>query len=286
MAKRVSTIEEYKREMNLVSEYINNHLSELIDLAKLANLTHFSPYHFHRIARAFLGEPIGAYIVRMRLETAAKLLRYTDMPVVEIAERVGYNMPSSLSKAFKLQYNITPIDYRNNKNYVIMKTFETEIDLAIRKMKIVEVPQREVIYIKQKGEYKELDFAGAWGALWGCIKEQNLFTAGIEHIAIYHDDPHVTEADKLRTDICLVVHKKAKPKGAIGVKTLAGGKFALFHYQGSYQNLDAVYNTIYAKLLPESELKLRDDDVFEKYLNNPGETAPERLETDIYIPIE
>ncbi|KAA6306258.1 hypothetical protein EZS27_042085, partial [termite gut metagenome] len=58
-------------------------------------------------------------------------------------------------------------------------------------------------------------------------------------IVIYHDDPKVTEADKLRTDICLVLPKKAEPKGEIGVKTIEGGKYAMFLYQGSYEHLDA-----------------------------------------------
>ncbi|KAA6306259.1 DNA gyrase inhibitor, partial [termite gut metagenome] len=105
-------------------------------------------------------------------------------------------------------------------------------------------------------------------------------------IVIYHDDPKVTEADKLRTDICLVLPKKAEPKGEIGVKTIEGGKYAMFLYQGSYEHLDAVYDTIYVKWLPESGQKLRNYPCFEKYINHPTNTAPEKLKTEIYIPIE
>lgn len=45
-------------------------------------------------------------------------------------------------------------------------------------------------------------------------------------------------------------------------------------------------DTIYAKWLPESGQKLRDYHCFEKYLNNPGKTPPEKLKTEIYVPIE
>ncbi len=38
-----------------------------------------------------------------------------------------------------------------------------------------------------------------------------------------------------------------KPKGEVGVKEVPGGKYAVFRYQGPYENLRAVYDTIYAK---------------------------------------
>lgn len=286
MPQRISTLDEYQKQMYFIIEYINNHLDSTIDLTKLAALSHFSPFHFHRITRAFLGEPIGAYILRIRLETAAKLIRYSDLPINIIAERIGYDAASSLSKAFKQFYGISPTEYRTNKNHSIMKTSQTEVTLNIKKAKILELPVRKVIYIKLIGEYKQLDFAGSWQSLWQFVKENKLYSAGIEHLAIYHDDPHVTEAAKLRTDICLVVQKEATPQGKVGVKELNAGKFALFLYQGSYEHLDRVYNEIYSKLLPESGLKLRDEHCFEKYINNPNQTAPEKLKTEIYIPIE
>lgn len=124
MEQRTSTTEEYHRCVNIVIEYINNHLGEEIDLEKLAEISHFSPYHFHRIMKAFLHEPLGAFIVRTRIETAARLLRYSTMSVSDIAYQIGYGSPSSLSKIFKQFYGISPNEYRNNKDHVIMKPLE------------------------------------------------------------------------------------------------------------------------------------------------------------------
>ena len=47
-----------------------------------------------------------------------------------------------------------------------------------------------------------------------------------------------------------------------------------------------LYDTIYGKYLPEMECTLRDEASAERYLNNPRDTAPEELLTEIYIPIE
>jgi len=286
MQKRTSTTEEYQKQINIIIEYINNNLDEPIELTKLAEISHFSPYHFHRITRAFMGEPIGAYVVRMRLETAAKLLRYTDLPVADIAYKVGYDVPTSLSKAFKQQYGISPLEYRTNKDYRIMKTEKKDIRLNIKGPKIIDLPVKKVIYINLSGNYRSLDFGGSWERLWQFVKENKLYSFGMEHLAIYHDDPKVTETEKLRTDICLTVKKDIKPHGEIGVKEMKAGKFAMFIYKGSYDDLDAVYDTIYSRLLPENNLKLRDYHGFEKYLNHPGNTKPEKLKTEIYVPVE
>ena len=285
MQQRPSTTEEYQKRINIVVEYINNHLSEDIDISILAEMSNFSPYHFHRIMRAFLKEPIGAFIVRMRAETAARLLRNTDIPIREIAYRVGYDMPSSLSKVFKQFYGFSPSEYRINKNYTIMKAEVINPELKIS-VEVKEQSSKKIIYVRLAGAYNGLDYCNAWERLWTYIKENNLFGPEIEHLCIYHDDPKVTEANKLRTDVCLTVSKPAQPKGEVGVKELPGGKYAVFRYVGSYDNLHSVYDTIYGKWIPEHGYRIAEFPGYEKYLNHPANTKPEDLITEVYIPIE
>jgi len=286
MEQRISTKEDYLKRVNIVIEYINNHLDEDIDLEKLADISNFSKWHFQRMMRAYLGEPIGIYIIRLRVETAAKLLRYSKMSISDIAYQVGYNTPSSLSKVFRMFYLISPSEYRNNKNYSIMKPIRLNENLDMKAPVIKNLESKQAIYLKLTGNYQALDFGAAWGRLWQFVKENKLFSAGIEHLAIYHDDPKVTEESKLRTDICLALPKKTEPKGEIGVKTIEGGKYAIFLYTGSYEHLGAVYDTIYGKWLPESGERLRNYHCFEKYISNPEKTPPEKLKTEIYVPIE
>lgn len=72
---RLTASEDYKRRIDLIINYIREHLDCPIYLQTLAELSAFSPFHFNRITKAYLGEPIGGFIVRTRVETAAKLLR-------------------------------------------------------------------------------------------------------------------------------------------------------------------------------------------------------------------
>ena len=170
MQQKKTTKEEYQKCVNVVVEYINQHLGEDIDLKSLARISNFSPFYFHRIMKAFLGEPIGTFIVRTRTEAAARLLRYSDIPIADIAYRIGYSSPSSLSKVFRQFYGISPLEYRNNKNFVIMKPAIIRPDLEL-KSEIKSIPARNVIYIRLSGDYKLNDYGGTWGRLWQFIKE-------------------------------------------------------------------------------------------------------------------
>lgn len=285
METKKTTREEYQKCVNAVVDYINLHLGEEIDLKSLAKISHFSPFYFHRIMKAFLGEPVGTFIVRTRTETAARLLRYTDLPIADIAYRIGYSSSSSLSKVFKQFYGISPLEYRNNKNFVIMKPAIIHSELKLKR-EIKELPVRNMIYIRLFGDYKLNDYCGTWMRLQQFVQEEKLPMGEVMPYCIFHDDPKVTPIEKLRTDVCMVMPAAVTPKGNIGFKQLPAGRYAIFLYKGSYEHLQSVYDTIYGKYIPEMECTFRDEASAERYLNHPADTAPDELLTEIYIPIE
>ncbi|WP_172914802.1 helix-turn-helix domain-containing protein [Capnocytophaga canis] len=114
---------DYRERINKVLEYIGNHLDEKIELKTLAEIANFSEFHFHRIFKAFVNESVGAHITRLRVEASAILLRYSNLSVEQISEKVGYEMVSSLSKSFKKFYGVSPTEYRNNKTLGITNFF-------------------------------------------------------------------------------------------------------------------------------------------------------------------
>ena len=279
-----NTRNDYVQRINRVAEYINNHLDKAIDVRKLAEIAHLSDFHFCRIFKAIKDESPMAFIARLRIETAAQLLRYSSLLVEEIAFNVGYESPASLSKAFKNHYGITPTEYRTNKDIYIMKKEIINPDLTLKAPKIMELEPKNLIYVALTGEYGSLDYGKAYEQLWAVVKSQKLFTKGIESICVSYDDPKITEASLQRSEVSLAIHKPALPEGEVSCKTLAGGKYAVFFYQGSYSQLSAVCDAA-MRWVVESEYKLRDEPIFEKYLNDARRTPEEKLKTEIYIPI-
>ncbi|WP_298757185.1 GyrI-like domain-containing protein [uncultured Psychroserpens sp.] len=286
MSSKKTNLAFYEERLNIIIEYIQANLDRKIDIKTLAEISHFSPFHFHRISRALLGEPIGAYISRMRVETAAKLLCFSKSSIEEIAYTVGFESPSSLSKKFKSHFGVSPSTYRTTKNHTIKKTTLMTRELNIKKPKILNLEDKNCLYYRMQGAYQTLDYAGAWEKLWAQIKAQKLFTKGIQMFGLPYDDPNVTPADKLRYDACLIIHKKAEAVGDIGVKTLKGGKFAVFLYQGSYKYFADVYNYMFEEWLINTDYELRDEPVRERYISHPDRVAENKLKTEFYIPIK
>ncbi|GGD05078.1 AraC family transcriptional regulator [Hyunsoonleella pacifica] len=275
----------YQEKLNSITEYIHNNLDSKIDIKTLAELSCFSPFHFHRITRALLGEPIGKYITRTRQETAAKLLRYSKLKIEIIAYNVGFDTPSSFTKAFKSHFGISPNEYRKDKSFTIKTTNIMQTTLNIKAPKIQNIEDKTCLYLRMHGNYQTLDYTGAWTKLWEQVKAQKLFTKGIQHFGLPHDDPKVTDENKIRYDACLIIHKNAKPNGEVGVKTLSGGKFAVFLYQGSYKYFADVYDYIFNDWLLNSEYELRDEPVRERYISHPDRVTEEKLKTEFYIPV-
>ena len=281
---RTITYNDYTQRINKVVAYINDHLDQPLDLKTLAEVAALSEFHFHRVFKALKGESIGAHISRLRIEAAARLLRYSALSIEDIAFNIGYETPAALSKAFKNQYGITPTKYRTNKDIYIMKKEIINPDLALKAPKIMELEPKNLIYVALTGEYGTLDYGKAYEQLWAVVKSQKLFTKGIESICVSYDDPKITEASLQRSEVSLAIHKPAHPEGEVSCKTLAGGKYAVFFYQGSYSYLSAVYDAAMRWVI-DSEYEVREEPTFEKYLNDSRRTPEEKLKTEVYIPI-
>ncbi len=136
------------------------------------------------------------------------------------------------------------------------------------------------------GLYSGQGTEDAWNKVCEFAEKKKLFGYKTSFIGISHDDPEVTESEKLRYDACVTISKDVKPEGEVGVKTVEGGKYAMFLHKGPYSGFQDLYNYIYGVWLQESGVELREQPCFEKYLNSPDKTKPENLKTEVYIPIK
>ena len=153
------------------------------------------------------------------------------------------------------------------------------------KISIKELKPRKVIFVHGIGTYK--DVAGVcWEKVCGFAKKNRLFGFSTEFIGISYDDPNVTEPDRCRYEACLTVSKEVKPEGEIGFKIIPGGRHLVIKYKGPYEGFHEVYDYIFGKYIHENNLELKEEPCFENYLNSPEKTKPEKLLTEIFIPVK
>jgi AraC-like DNA-binding protein len=107
-----ATEQTYRQRILRVQLFIQEHLDEELSLERLARVAHFSPYHFHRIFRALVGEGVNEHVRRLRLESAAVDLKNTGRTVLEIALDAGYGTHEAFTRAFRQMFGVSPSQYR------------------------------------------------------------------------------------------------------------------------------------------------------------------------------
>lgn len=88
--------------------YMEENLTEDIKVKDVAEKAYVSEFHFQRIFSALCGFSVGEYIRNRRMTLAAKELAASDVKVIDVAVKYGYDSPDSFAKAFTRFHGITP----------------------------------------------------------------------------------------------------------------------------------------------------------------------------------
>ena len=270
---------------------IQEHLDDELPLEELAKLSHFSPYHFHRIFRALVGESVHQHVRRLRLELAARQLRGTGRSVTEIAFDSGYETHEAFTRAFKAMFGVSPSQFRDDHTAAAPMTSGEAMSVGVHtedgdggmRVEIKTVERRRIAFIRHIGPYDEVGPVFEKLIEWAWRKD--LFGADTWVLGVCHDDPEITPAEKIRYDAAITVDGALQPEGEMGVSELAGGEYATACHEGPYTDLGIAYRWLYGQWLPTCGREPADFPPFELYLNNPEDTPPEELLTEIHVPL-
>lgn len=94
--------------MNGAINHIEEHLGDTVDYEQVARIACCSSYHFQRMFSFITDVPLSEYIRRRRLTLAAFELQNSDVRVIDLALRYGYDSPNSFTRAFQALHGVTP----------------------------------------------------------------------------------------------------------------------------------------------------------------------------------
>ncbi|MGI5863666.1 MAG: AraC family transcriptional regulator [Myxococcales bacterium] len=317
---------EYTARINRVLDYIENNLERSLALEELARVACFSPYHFHRVFKALIGESLYQFILRLRLERAAQQLAYQpDKSVTAVALDCGFGSSATFARAFKAAFDMSASEWRaafrknckteskgckdprgaggyldlhagaavaadGDKPWRRLMTSEATQTRPVKAAQSVRVERLEpmtVAYVRHVGEYAgdaEL-FGRLFGQLCRWAGPRGLLGPGAKMLIVYHDNPDITDADKLRTSVCVTVPPDTKSEGEIGVMEIPGGQYAMAHFELDPSEYGAAWNWLMGTWLPESGFQPDDRPCFELCLGSPEDHPQGKHVVEICEPV-
>lgn len=274
----------YEARIRRVLDYIFDNPAGDHSLDKLADVAAMSRFHWHRVFHAMTGETCAQVSRRIRLHRAACWLIEGEHPLARIAEDCGYGSHQSFTRAFGEAYGQSPTSFRKRGKLDPAFSTTPEGEQEMYNVDMKTHPARRLLALPHKGPYMEV--GKAFEALVATISARNRWPDVRGMVGVYYDDPSaVAEAD-LRSHAGVIVTDMAAGEDGLEEVTLAGGRFAVLHFKGPYAGLPKAYLYLYGAWLSASGEEPRNAPSFEVYLNDPGDTAPEELLTDICMPIE
>lgn len=104
---------EYPQLVKNIIEYIDENYASDISNSKLGNTFLYHPNYINKLFKENVGQSLHNYILNVRLEKAATLIRESIIPLSEISQQCGFCTQAYFTKKFREKYNTTPHKFRN-----------------------------------------------------------------------------------------------------------------------------------------------------------------------------
>lgn len=282
MGMRNGTVESYQERIQRVLVHIENRLDGPLPLEELAAVACFSPYHFHRVFRGMTGVSVKEHVRRLRLERAARRLKFSQDAVMSIALDAGYQTPESFARAFQGMFGEAPTAYRQSAREFTPP--EAARALPPIEARLVRVGPLRLAFVRHVGAYDEVGVA--WGKLMAWAGRRGLLGPSMQPpLGVLHDDIDITPPESLRYDAALIVNANVAPEGEVGIQELPAAEYAMAIHKGPYSEVSDTYARLAGQWLPASGRELATAPGIEIYRNSPFTVEPQELITEVHLPL-
>ena len=93
-------------------DYLEKNITEKLEIEEVAKIAFSSSFHFQRMFHMLMGVTVSEYLRRRRLTLAAQELQSSNIKVIDVALKYGYETPEAFTKAFKRLHGISPMSAR------------------------------------------------------------------------------------------------------------------------------------------------------------------------------
>ena len=246
--------------------------SEELSVSTLAEFAEVSDKHFQRCFRQIIGESPKSYVRRLRLQKAAYLLKWSDIPVINIAMRAGFSTHAGFTKAFVRAYSLSPQQFRESRDVMpYLFSRETDVDptdfndLAVSRLivRVQQQPDWRVAAMRHIGPTEKI--AEVWPRMIAWADGRSLLNEQSILLGIHNDYWDTNAEDKYRYDAAIVVPSDFTSDDEVNAFSIPAGEIAMTEFSGSLSQADVTWGRFVDQWLPVSGYQFRANFVFDHY---------------------
>ncbi len=295
---------DYAASVNRAIDHIVQNLGGPLRLEDVAAAAHFSPFHFHRVFKAMMGETLAQFVKRHRLERALKVMSHgKDKPLTQVALECGFSSSSDFSRSFKQRYGVPPSvfdiqtwrDDRRSGSHASSDRVE-QVRLPERlppgenpdgfEVTLRDLPARRVAYVRVLDPYQGTGVVEAAERLMEWADERGV--ADGQWLGYMWEDPEIVALADCRYDVGVVVAGKSEPvllDGDVGLYEFAPMRVAEISMAGDIELEMRLLDWLYGTWLPRSDYIPDDQPCFEAWHGRPFAHGHEHFELSAQLPV-
>ncbi|WP_408009249.1 GyrI-like domain-containing protein [Pseudalkalibacillus sp. A8] len=283
------------KNFNSAIAYIEENLTDEIDFKEVARRAYCSEYHFKRMFSFLSGITLSEYIRRRRLTLAAFELRESNVKVIDIAIKYGYNSPDSFARAFQNLHGLTPSAARNNGHS--LKSFpRMTIQLSIKggtemNYRIEEKDAFRIVGIKKRVSIIFHGVNPEIASMWKTLNDEKINNLkklsdvkplGLIQASTNFSEGRMEEKGELDHYIGAATTKKCPDN--LAQLQVPASTWAIFESIGPFpETLQDIWGRIYSEWFPSSNYEQKEGP--EILWNADKDVSSPTFKSEIWIPV-
>ncbi|MEM6329319.1 MAG: helix-turn-helix domain-containing protein [Planctomycetota bacterium] len=252
-----------RRQILMAARAAEQDQSPGLTVAMLAEHAGVSEKHFQRAFKRVVGESPKKYVRRLRLQTAAYMLKWSDLPVTQIAMQAGFDTHAGFTKAFAKAYGLAPSDFRQASGVAPYLRRREEEDAAADAeisaatldaqrlvVRIEQTPPTRIAAMRHTGPTEET--SRVWPRFMEWADRRGLVKPDATFLGVHNDYWDPNAAGRYRYDAAVVVPDGFEPDGEAVTLVMPGGPVAKTEFRGSLADAEAAWRRFAEQWLPIS----------------------------------
>lgn len=308
--QRASTSIAYTERVNRAIDHIVSHLAAPLSLKAASRAALLSPFHFHRVFQALMGETPAEFVKRLRLERALSLMTHgrprrthRGGSLTQIALACGFSSSSDFSRCFKQRYGASPSRFDiagwQNAHRSALEALSPRLDRLPGggrksgdnpdgfKVTIRDLPARTVAYIRVRDPYRVDAVPRATRRLLAWAERHHL--ADGQWLGYQWENPELVPLDQCLYHVAVVAPPERftppLPSGEVGRFRFPPMVVAQVEIRGGVDLELRALQWLYGTWLPRSGYVPDDHPGFEAWIGRPFAHGMEHFELYAQLPV-